>query len=173
MLFSVQAIAQTTYKVEPYEYEGNTYTIVYKVTLPPTSLGIVNTISDIITLINSDAGSNSYNLIFNGNLDFSGQNLTGISPTSTTIANTLTVGNVNIGKLTVNGTLNANSLTINTGKTLTVNGNVYTNTLTNNGTISVGNYKILNVSGNYTGNGRVYERICGFCYSYSCLIIQC
>lgn len=152
VLFSVQAIAQTTYKVEPYEYGGNTYTVVYKVTLPPTAPVIVNNISDIITFINSDA---NYNLIFNGNLNFSGQNLTGITPTLTTINGTLTVGNVNIGSITVNGTLNANSLTINTGKTLTVNGNVYTNTLTNNGTISVGNYKVLKVTGNgnYTGNG--------------------
>lgn len=133
VLFSVQAIAQTTYKVEPYEYEGNTYTIVYKVTLPPTSLGIVNTISDIITLINSDAGSNSYNLIFNGNLDFSGQNLTGITPTLTTINGTLTVGDVNIGSITVNGALKANNLI-------------------NSGTLRVYDNKILKVTG-YANQG--------------------
>jgi hypothetical protein len=152
VLFSIQAIAQTTYKVEPYEYGGNTYTIVYKVTLPPTAPVIVDDISDIITFINSDV---NYNLIFNGNLNFSGQSLITLTPTLTTINGTLTVGDVNIGSITVNGTLNANSLTINTGKTLTVNGNVYTNTLTNNGTISVNDYKILKVTGNgnYTGNG--------------------
>ncbi len=124
VLFTIPTIAQTTYKVEPYEYEGNTYTIVYKVTLPPTSLGIVNTISDIIDLINNDAGSsNNYNLIFNGNLNFSGQDLTGITPTLTTINGTLTVGDVNIGSIIVNGTLKANNLTINSGKTLRVYNN--------------------------------------------------
>lgn len=150
VLFTIPTIAQTTYKVEPYEYEGNTYTIVYKVTLPPTAPVIINNISDIITFIDSDA---NYNLIFNGNLNFSGQNLTGITPTLTTINGTLTVDDVNIGSITVNGTLNATNLTINTNKTLTVNRKVYTNDLTNDGSVTVNDHNILKVSGNYTGNG--------------------
>lgn len=164
VLFTIPTIAQTTYTIGPgcnntphFDVKKTIQTSVDGfVNETTTTIGHKNTLDQIITLISNDVSTNSYSnysLVFSGDLDFSGQNLTGISPTSTTIANTLTVGNVNIGKLTVNGTLNANSLTINTGKTLTVNGNVYTNTLTNNGTISVGNYKILKVSVNYTGDG--------------------
>ena len=157
VLFSVQAIAQTTYKIEPI---GNTVGV-YKIThitiggvsMPSTTpIGSGNNLSDIISLITDDANTNSYSLIFSGNLDFSGQNLTGISPISTTINGTLTVGNVNIGNIIVNGTLNMpeHDLTI---TALTVNGNVYTNTLTNNGIISVGNNKILKVKNTYNDNG--------------------
>lgn len=164
VLFTIPTIAQTTYTIglgcnntPHFDVKKTIQTSVDGfVNETTTTIGHKNTLDQIITLISNDVSTNSYSnysLVFSGDLDFSGQNLTGISPTSTTIANTLTVGNVNIGKLTVNGTLNANSLTINTGKTLTVNGNVYTNTLTNNGTISVGNYKILKVSVNYTGDG--------------------
>lgn len=164
VLFTIPTIAQTTYTIGPgcnntphFDVKKTIQTSVDGfVNETTTTIGHKNTLDQIITLISNDVSTNSYSnysLVFSGDLDFSGQNLTGISPTSTTIANTLTVGNVNIGKLTVNGTLNANSLTINTGKTLIVNGNVYTNTLTNNGTISVGNYKILKVSVNYTGDG--------------------
>jgi hypothetical protein len=162
VLFSVQAIAQTTYKIEPI---GNTVGV-YKIThitiggvsMPSTTpIGSGDDLSTIIPLITDDvtddANTNNYSLIFSGNLDFSGQNLITLTPTLTTINGTLTVGNVNIGSITVNGTLNANSLTINTGKTLTVNKNVYTNTLTNNGTISVNDYKILKVNGTYADNG--------------------
>ena len=150
VLFSVQAIAQTTtYIIKPGCNNADPHFDISK-RIPDgnyfneTTLGHKYNLSDIITLIKSDAGSNSYNLIFNGNLDFSGQNLnfseqnsTGITPTSTTINGTLTVGNVeNIGNITVDGTLNTNNLTINSGKTLTV-----------------GSYKILKVAGTYTNHG--------------------
>lgn len=145
VLFSIQAIAQTTYRVEPI---GSVICGVYKVTYTTiegisvetssTLIGTANNLNTINSMITNDAGSsNNYNLIFNGNLNFSGQNLTEITPTLTTINGTLTVGNVeNIGNITVNGTLNTNNLTINSGKTLTV-----------------GNYKILKVAGDYENHG--------------------
>lgn len=125
VLFSVQAIAQTTYIIEPI---GNTvgvfrktYTIMGGVSMPTTTpIGVGDNLSTIISLITTDANTNSYSLIFSGDLDFSGQNLTGITPTLTTINGTLTVGVVNIGSITVNHKLIANNLTIGSGKTLTV-----------------------------------------------------
>lgn len=132
VLFSIQAIAQTTYRVEPI---GSVICGVYKVTYTTIEgisvetssnligIGTANNLNTINSMITDDAGSNNYNLIFNGNLNFSGQDLTGLSPTLTTINGTLTIGNVDIGSITVNGKLIADDLTIDNDKTLTVNSN--------------------------------------------------
>lgn len=163
VLFTIPTIAQTTYTIGP-GCNSTTHFDVKKTTQTSTdgfvdetttTIGHKNTLDQIITLISQDVSTNSYSnysLIFSGNLDFSGQNLTGITPTLTTINGTLTVGTVNIGSITVNGTLNMpeHDLII---TDLTVNGNVYTNRLTNNGTISVNNYKVLKVKETYTDNG--------------------
>lgn len=126
VLFTIPSIAQTTYIIEPI---GNTvgvfrktYTIMGGVSMPTTTpIGVGDNLSTIISLlINDNAGSNSYNLEFNGNLNFSGQDLTNLSPTLTTINGTLTVGDVNIGSITVNNKLIANNLTIGNDKILTV-----------------------------------------------------
>jgi hypothetical protein len=138
VLFSVQAIAQTTYKVGPGCNSNDPHFDVFK-RIPDgnyfneTTIGHKYNLSDIIELINSNAGSNSYYLEFNGNLNFSGQDLINLSPISTTINGTLTVGDVNIGSITVNGALKANNLTIDNGETLTV-----------------GSGKVLKVSGDAT-----------------------
>jgi hypothetical protein len=164
VLFTIPTIAQTTYTIGPgcnstphFDVKRTTQTSADGfVDETTTTIGHKNTLNQIIELISDDVNENSYSnysLVFNGNLNFSGQSLITLTPTLTTINGTLTVGDVNIGSITVNGTLNANSLTINTGKTLTVNGNVYTNTLTNNGTISVNDYKILKVNVTYADNG--------------------
>jgi hypothetical protein len=144
VLFSIQAIAQATYKVEPngtiFRVSRITYGMVDGVISPnDATIGNKNNLTDVISCINSDATSNnytSYDLVFNGNLDFSGQSLITLTPTLTTINGTLTVGTVNIGSITVNGTLNTNILTIDNGETLTVD-----------------SYKILKVAASYTNHG--------------------
>ncbi len=138
VLFSVQAIAQTTYGVEPNSAKFRVLRTVYEMVdgemSPNTStIGNKNNLYEVISCIKSDATSNnytSYDLVFNGNLNFSGYDLLTnlsttltISPTLTTINGTLTVRNVNIGSITVNGALKANNLTIGSEKTLTVNSN--------------------------------------------------
>lgn len=148
VLFSVQAISQqTTYRVEPngtkFSVSRITYGMVDGVISPnSTTIGNKNNLDEVISCINSDATSNnytSYDLVFNGNLNFSGQSLITLTPTLTTINGTLTVGTVNIGNITVNGTLKANNLTINSGETLTV-----------------GDYKVLKVE-SYTNHGSENE----------------
>lgn len=137
VLFSIQAIAQTTYIIKPGCNNADPHFDISK-RIPDgnyfneTTLGHKYNLSDIITLINNNAGSNSYYLEFNGNLNFSGQDLINLSPISTTINGTLTVRNVNIGSITVNHKLIANNLTIGNGKTLTV-----------------GDYKVLKVASYY------------------------
>ena len=129
VLFSVQAISQqTTYRVEPNGTKFRVSRITYgmvdgEISPNSTTIGNKNNLGGVISCINSDAISNnytSYDLVFNGNLNFSGQSLITLTPTLTTINGTLTVGTVNIGSITVNGALKANNLTIDNGETLTV-----------------------------------------------------
>lgn len=140
MLLTVPAIAQVTYEIKPGCTSDGHFDVLKIVPngnyLNTSTLDHKTYLSEIISVIKTDAGSNSFKLVFSGTLNFSGQNLTEISPTLTTINGELIVGNVNVGSVTVNGTLNANDLTIPSNETLTV-----------------GNYKVLKVNGNYTNSG--------------------
>lgn len=140
MLLTVPAIAQVTYEIKPGCTSDGHFDVLKIVPngnyLNTSTLDHKTNLSEIISVIKTDAGSNSFKLVFSGTLNFSEQDLTGISPTLTTINGELIVRNVNVGRVTVNGTLKANNLTIDNGETLTV-----------------GNYKVLKVNGNYTNSG--------------------
>lgn len=87
-----------------------------------------------------------------------GSNIT-LTNLNATVTNSVNInsGTLSLNKLTCSGTVSVGgTLDITTSGEfgyLTVNGKVYTNDLKINNNVTVNNYKVLKVSGNYTGNG--------------------